>query len=112
MPLGLSLNRYGASLLSVPPRFPRSAMWKCWSITSLRKGERALLETFFASAPILPLSQSVLEQAVVLRQQRKMTLGDALVAGTALTHGLTLATHNTSDFAWITELKLFDPLEQ
>ena len=46
--------------------------------------ERSLLETFFATAQVLPLSQAVLERAVFLRKQRKMSLGDALVAGTAL----------------------------
>lgn len=38
---------------------------------------------FFAAAPVLGIDSTVLEQAVWLRQLRKMTLGDALVAGTA-----------------------------
>jgi hypothetical protein len=36
----------------------------------------------------------VLDQAVTLRQQHRMSLGDALVAATALVHRLPLATHN------------------
>jgi len=39
-----------------------------------------------------------------------MSLGDALIAGTALSHGLPLATHNTKDFAWVEELEVIDPL--
>jgi predicted nucleic acid-binding protein len=39
-----------------------------------------------------------------------MSLGDALIAGTALSHQLRLATHNTSDFNWINELEVFDPI--
>jgi predicted nucleic acid-binding protein len=54
--------------------------------------ERQYLEEFFRLSQVWPLSQAVLDQAVVLRQQRKMSLGDALVAGTALVHGLTLVT--------------------
>lgn len=53
----------------------------------LSSTERALFEAFFAAATLLPLSQPVLDQAVKLRQIRKITLGDALVAGTALAHG-------------------------
>ncbi len=58
------------------------------------------------------MDSTVLEQAVRLRQLRKMTLGDALVAGTALTHGLTLVTRNTGDFRWIPDLSVRDPFEE
>ena len=68
--------------------------------------ERQYLEAFFRLARVLPLSQTVLDQAVALRQQRKMSLGDALVAGTALVHGLTLVTRNVEDFHWIQGLSL------
>jgi predicted nucleic acid-binding protein len=43
-----------------------------------------------------------------LRQQRKMSLGDALVAGTALGHGLTLVTCNIEDFQWMQGLSLLN----
>jgi hypothetical protein len=51
------------------------------------------------------------ERAIALRQQRKMSLGDALIAATALEHKLPLATRNTKDFAWITDLTLINPME-
>lgn len=73
---------------------------------------RQHFEAFFTVAPILALSQAVLEQAVKLRQLKKMTLGDALVAGTALTHNLTLVTRNTKDFDWITGLSVLNPFEE
>ncbi len=73
--------------------------------------ETHALELFFSAATILPIIQSILEEAVKLRQQKKMTLGDALIAATCLVHQLTLVTHNTKDFAWVTELNVFDPLE-
>ena len=71
--------------------------------------ERQYLEAFFRLAQVLPLSQVVLDQAVALRQQRKMSLGDALVAGTALVYGLTLVTRNVKDFQWIQGLSLLNP---
>jgi len=72
---------------------------------------RQYLEAFFRLARVLPLSQAVLDQAVALRQQRKMSLGDALVAGTALAHGLTLVTRNIEDFQWIQGLSLLNPFD-
>ncbi len=76
----------------------------------LNEVEQLHLEEFFASSTVLAISESVLQQAVQLRQIKKMSLGDALVAGTALVHNLTLVTHNTKDFDWIPSLSLLDPL--
>jgi toxin FitB len=73
--------------------------------------ERQYLEEFFRLARVLPLSQTVLDQAVTLRQQRRISLGDALVAGTALVHGLTLVTRNVDDFQWIQGLSLLNPFD-
>ena len=78
----------------------------------LTEQERQHFATFFAVAPVLALSQPVLEQAVKLRQLRRMTLGDALVAGTALAHNLTLVTRNAQDFDWITGLSVLNPFEE
>lgn len=76
----------------------------------LAPAEKQALESFFAAAMILPLSQLTLDEAVKLRQQRRMTVGDALIAATCLVHKLTLVTHNTKDFTWIAGLTVFDPL--
>lgn len=51
-----------------------------------------------------------LDYAIRLRQMRKMSLGDSLVAATTIVRHLTLATHNTSDFSWIAGLALIDPM--
>jgi toxin FitB len=77
----------------------------------LTNEERALLEAFFIAAPMLDIAQPVLDQAVKLRQLRKMTLGDALIAGTALAHHLTLVTRNSADFTWIAGLTVLNPFE-
>ena len=39
-----------------------------------------------------------------------MGLADALIAATALHHGMALATHNLKDFGWIEGLALIDPM--
>jgi predicted nucleic acid-binding protein len=79
---------------------------------NIKPDEERDLTEFFASTDVLPLNDAVLKQAVKLRQSRSMGLGDALLAATALVHGLTLATHNTADFAWVPNLSLFDPFDQ
>ncbi len=77
----------------------------------LTDSERQDLEAFFAAAPILPLSDTILHNAVRLRQQQKMTLGDSLVDATAMVYHLTLVTRNTDDFDWIHGLSLLNPFE-
>ena len=75
------------------------------------KADQSLFEEFFASSVILPISQGVIERAVQLRQERRMTLGDSLVAGTALIHQRSLVTRNTKDFLWINGLEILNPFE-
>jgi predicted nucleic acid-binding protein len=74
--------------------------------------ERRFFEVFFAEARVLPLAQPVLDEAVRLRQAKKIKLGDSLVAGTALLHDLTLVTRNVDDFTGIEGLRLLNPFAE
>lgn len=78
----------------------------------LTETERQYLETFFAKARILPLSQPVLDEAVRLRQARRIKLGDSLVAGTAILHDLILITRNSGDFTGIAGLRVLNPFTE
>jgi predicted nucleic acid-binding protein len=66
---------------------------------------------FFQAADILRISDAVVIEAVKLRQTKRMGLGDAIVAGTALAHRLALVTRNIGDFSWIQGLDLINPFE-
>ena len=69
-----------------------------------------LLEDIFALCDVLPLTQAIADQSIYLRQQRRIGLGDAIIAATAMVHNLALVTRNTEDFRWISGLELMDPL--
>ena len=77
----------------------------------LNEQDLTFLESFFSFATVLPITQRVLDQAVKLRQTRRMSLGDSLVAATCLVHNLTLVTRNVDDFQWIAELQLLNPFD-
>jgi toxin FitB len=51
------------------------------------------------------------ECRLVALEQRKMSLGDSLIAATALAQGLTLVTRNIRDFQWIETLDVLNPFE-
>lgn len=61
---------------------------------------------------ILRLGNNIVVRAIGLRQQRRIGLGDAIIAATALEHSMMLLTRNTRDFRWIEGLDLQDPLEE
>lgn len=68
-------------------------------------------ERLFAGLDVIPVAPSVIDAAITLRRQRKMKLGDSLIAATALENDLPLATNNESDFRWINRLRLMNPLK-
>ena len=70
--------------------------------------ERTVKSVTYAAPPV---KSEVLDRAVTLHQQRRMTLGDALVAATALVHRLPPVTHNVDGFSWIEDLTIVDPLD-
>ncbi len=59
-----------------------------------------------------PLDEEVIERAIRLRQQKKMKLGDAIIAATALEYGLPLVTRNVDDFKHIAGLEIINPFAE
>ena len=72
----------------------------------LKEVEKAFLQNFFNSIPILPLNEIVATKAIELRQRKPLSLADAIIAATALAYDLTLFTDNIKDYAGIKDLKL------
>ena len=67
---------------------------------------RQAIEAFFAMLDVLPIDDRVIRQAISLRQTRKMSLGDALIAATALVYNLPLVIRNIRDFSGLVGLTL------
>ena len=72
----------------------------------------APVEAFICSAVLLPVNEPVILKVIEIRQTKKIKLGDAIIAATALAHNLDLITRNTTDFTSITGLTVIDPLTQ
>ena len=73
--------------------------------------EKKFLEEFFAASNILLITDSIAGRAVGLRQKHRMSLGDALIAGTALVYQYILIGCNAEDFEWIPDLQLIDRID-
>ncbi|HET9505522.1 MAG TPA: type II toxin-antitoxin system VapC family toxin [Hymenobacter sp.] len=71
--------------------------------------EYALMQELVRSVEVLPLDEPVIQQTIRLRQQRRIKLPDAIIAATALAHGLPLITRNVADFQGIVKLIVINP---
>jgi predicted nucleic acid-binding protein len=76
----------------------------------ITEAQRVQFQQMFASISVLDVDRPVIDRAVSLRQQRKMSIGDAIIAATALLQDKTLVTRNVFDFNWINGLRLLNPL--
>jgi predicted nucleic acid-binding protein len=91
----------GRAFISVITRIEMLA-WKGHSDESLRQ-----TTDLISLLPELPMSEAVIEQAIRIRKTFGLKLPDAVIAATALAHGLQLMTANESDFKRVLGLDLF-----
>ncbi|MBU1821975.1 MAG: type II toxin-antitoxin system VapC family toxin [Bacteroidetes bacterium] len=74
--------------------------------------EMEKLRSFLSLASVFYLDDSIVDQTIALRKaHKKLKLGDALIAATALVHNFTLLTRNTKDFEFIPGLDCANPYE-
>ncbi len=72
--------------------------------------EQSYLEELLKECEQLDLNENVMQQAIRLRQQTRMSLGDAIIAATALAYDCEIWTANTEDFTHIDGLRIHNPL--
>jgi len=70
------------------------------------------LEAFLDLATVFPLDGDVTAKTIYLRRMyKKLKLGDAIIAATALAYNFALVTRNTKDFKNIEGLEVVNPYE-
>ena len=72
--------------------------------------EKAFQENAFSGTRLFNIDSAIIDKAIELRQQRKMSVGDAIHAATALLNNIELHTRNIGDFDWINGLKVVNPI--
>lgn len=77
---------------------------------TIHANELLILTSLFEESYNLPLTDTIVNRAIQLRQAKRMSLGDAIIAATALEHDLELWTVNKEDFQHIEGLNVTSPL--
>jgi toxin FitB len=72
-------------------------------------GNEGAISVLLGALREIPVDRTVAERAGRLRRESSIRTPDALIAASALEHGLSLMTRNRRDFSGITGLKLVDP---
>ncbi|HET8837794.1 MAG TPA: type II toxin-antitoxin system VapC family toxin [Flavobacteriaceae bacterium] len=73
--------------------------------------EIQMAKYYFSLCHIFKLENDYVNKAIELKQDKKMSLGDAIIAATALKRRLPLVTANTKDFKHIENLEIIDPFK-
>lgn len=68
--------------------------------------QKAELNRFLGAAFILPITDPIITEAIRLRQQRKRSLADSIIAATCLIYKQPLLTNNVADFMDIDGLQV------
>ena len=79
--------------------------------TGISAEDDEAIRGFLGEVLSYPLDDEVIQSAVRLRQQKRMKLGDAIIAATALEYSVPLVTRNAGDFQHIPGLQVINPFQ-
>jgi predicted nucleic acid-binding protein len=74
--------------------------------------EEFALKTILSGLEELPVDSCVIDQAILLRKQKRIKIPDALIAATALVGDAIVVTRNERDFLTVEGLSVHNPWEQ
>ena len=81
---------------------------ECLGYNFITKKEEQITTQLCDSFEHILVKEEIIKQTIKIRKLHKIKLPDAIIASTAITHKLTLVSHNTKDFLNIDGLKLID----
>ena len=78
--------------------------------TKLTLDDKQYFEALFRNIQQIPISDTIIDRATLLRQKHSLSVGDAIIAATAMEYNAEIYTRNTKDFIKIKGIKCFNPI--
>jgi predicted nucleic acid-binding protein len=105
-------DEFGSQLITKEPvTYASVTAIEALGYRDIRAVEERRIRELLATLIEAPLTLEVIESAIQLRQLKKMSLGDAIIAATALIDESVLWTANETDFLHVEGLQLYNPLK-
>jgi len=73
--------------------------------------EKNNIESFISTANIFYIDKIIENRAIVIKQENKINIPDALIGATALVNKMTIVTRNEDDFKKIKGLRIYNPFK-
>lgn len=104
-------NKFLLELLNQQPLLYATSVSKVEVLgyPKIESTDRAFFEWFFDTVEIIQLSMPIVDEAVVIRREKNISLPDSIIAASAKLFNFQLVTRNEKDFRKVTGLSLFNP---
>ena len=66
----------------------------------------------FSVVTVIPISTEIIDDAIKLRKNYNLSVGDSIISATTKFYNLTLYTNNDADFSGVKGLKIYNPLTE
>ena len=80
--------------------------------SSITKEQENYFNAVFSLVNKIPVSTEIIFEAIRLRKNDKLSVGDSIIAASAIGLNLTLLTNNVSDFKKVKSLQIKNPIKQ
>lgn len=78
--------------------------------SSITKEQENYFDAVFSIVNKIPVSSEIIFEAIKLRKNNKLSVGDSIIAASAIELNLTLLTNNVSDFKKVKSLQIKNPI--
>lgn len=91
--------------------YSKITLIEVFGVKGLDKDVENDLTILFSKGEALDVSDMVISSAIEIRKTKRMTLGDSIIAATAIAYKAELVTRNLDDFKNVEGLSIYNPYE-